>query len=67
MPVDDNTRQYKNTQRHKAAKSEVSNIKKDFDTASREFENEIQQKLKLNTTELRDLEHQLLENQEICP
>jgi hypothetical protein len=29
MPVDDNTKQYENKQRHKAAKSEVSNIAKD--------------------------------------
>ena len=29
MPVDDNTKQHENKQRHKAAKSEVSNITKD--------------------------------------
>jgi hypothetical protein len=29
MPVDDNTKQYENKQRHKAANSEVSNITKD--------------------------------------
>ena len=29
MPVDDNTRQYENKQRHKAAKSEMNNTTKD--------------------------------------